>query len=111
MSAVDRAVVEDLVRRHFRGLDEETGDSSGAYARTQHYVANMLVDVHDDVVSGRGNLVAIHVHDSASPDRHFDLGGVIRFEARRIGGDWHLDRLGLEVVWRGGGGRAPSFLS
>jgi len=72
------------------------------YDRLQHVVANQVVHVDGDIAHGGWYVIAIHVPDGGTPDRHADAGARYRFVARRTGEDWHFSEVVLEMVWTAG---------
>lgn len=100
----DEVVAEYPFGRHdgLTAVADAGRDGLGAFAATQHVIANLLVEVDGDQAEVRANLIAVHVHDANVPEAHFDLGGVYRFAARRTPQGWRLTRIHLTAVWTAG---------
>jgi 3-phenylpropionate/cinnamic acid dioxygenase small subunit len=142
----DRQAIADLISRLARWLDEQRfeetaalftddvsvstpgGTSAGIEAvadqarrnhadhRTQHVIANVLVDLDlDGDGDGDGdratvgaNLVATFVTDTAQPSPSYTAGQRYRFDAVRTPGGWRLSRIEVRPVWSVGERPVPA---
>jgi hypothetical protein len=72
------------------------------YARTQHFSTNHQITLHGDSAEARHDLFAVHVPDSAHPERHADIGGVYRCNCVRTPSGWRFAKVQLEILWNAG---------
>ncbi len=68
------------------------------YARIQHLITNLLIDLDGDRASARANLQGSFV--DAEGNLALELGAVYRFRARRTSDGWRLARIEVTPVWR-----------
>jgi len=68
------------------------------YARLQHSMTNLLIDLNGDHASVRANLHVTFAGESGHPE--LVLGAVYRFRAQREEDSWRLDGLEVTPVWR-----------
>ncbi|MET7773579.1 nuclear transport factor 2 family protein [Nocardia sp. NPDC005366] len=75
--------------------------------RIQHYISNVIVDLHGDTADVRANLLATFTPAAATPGRiapepQFTLGEVYRFDAVRKAEGWRLSRVEMSTLWSTG---------
>jgi len=80
------AVIAQATRNHLK------------YARLQHSMTNVLVDLDGDRASVRANLHATFAGETGVPE--LVLGAVYRFQALRTGEGWRLAGLEVTPIWR-----------
>jgi hypothetical protein len=68
------------------------------YARLQHSMTNLLVDLDGDQAAVRANLHATFAGETGVPE--LVLGAVYRFQALRTGQGWRLAGLAVTPIWR-----------
>ena len=68
------------------------------YARLQHSMTNLLIDLKDDQASVRANLQATFAGESGIPE--LMLGAVYRFQAQRTEQGWRFAGLEVTPIWR-----------
>jgi hypothetical protein len=69
-------------------------------AATQHMMSNPLVEIEDDSAWITMSVHAHHVFDPDDPDSYYTVGGYYRNRLVRVGGNWKLVRVNLNVTWR-----------
>jgi hypothetical protein len=69
-------------------------------AATQHMMSNPLVEIEDDSAWITMYVHAHHVFDPDDPDSYYTIGGYYRNRLVRVGGNWKLVRVNLNVTWR-----------
>src|SRR6478609_6321698 len=80
------AVIAQATRNHVK------------YARLQHSMTNLLIDLKGDHASVRANLQATFAGETGPPE--LVLGAVYRFQAIRTGQGWRLAGLEVTPIWR-----------
>ena len=73
--------------------------SKYVFARTQHVITNVLVDLHGDRADVRTNLVATHIFDLDHPEQYWIVKGFYVWEAVRTPKGWRLSRRALYRTW------------
>jgi len=68
------------------------------YARLQHSMTNLLIELKGDHASARANLHAAFAGESGAPE--LVLGAVYRFQAQRSDQGWLLAALEVTPIWR-----------
>ncbi|WP_165495150.1 FAD-dependent monooxygenase [Actinomadura roseirufa] len=88
------------------GLADFTARFMGRWERTHHHATDHLVSLDGDSADVRWNMLATHVHPSASRsaegEAHFQLGARLGGTAVRTPDGWRFERLELRVVWTSG---------
>mgnify|MGYP001424817169 CR=1 FL=1 len=109
-----RSVVTDDVVADFpsyaaagqlRGSDDLAAHglkSQGRFARAQHVMTNVLIDLDGDRASVRANLIATHVHQADESSSHYDIGEYYRLEVVRTPAGWRISRLNPNAIWSAG---------
>lgn len=68
--------------------------------RTQHLLANVLIDFEDpDHANVSANLVVTFVPDTDAPGRYRTLGGRYAIAAHRTAAGWRLASLVMRPIW------------
>jgi len=80
------AVIAQATRNHLK------------YARLQHSMTNLLIDLNGDHAAVRSNLHATFSGEDGQPE--LVLGAVYRFQALRTGQGWRLAGLEVTPIWR-----------
>jgi len=68
------------------------------YARLQHAMTNVLIDLNGDRAAVRANLHATFAGETGLPE--LVLGAVYRFQAQRTEQGWRFARLEVAPIWR-----------
>ena len=68
------------------------------YARLQHSMTNLLIELKGDCASVRANLHVAFAGESGAPE--LVLGAVYRFQAQRSDQAWLLAALEVTPIWR-----------
>jgi hypothetical protein len=84
------------------GIQEYARKQLLPWARLQHVITNILIDLAGDAASVRANLITMNVADPSIPDRHFSFNGFYKFALRRDGARWKISDIRLLEVWAGG---------
>jgi hypothetical protein len=78
---------------------QSAAQSRDVFARTQHVITNVMVDLHGDRADGRTNLVATHLFDLDHPELYWIVKGFYVFEAARTPKGWRFSRRALYRTW------------
>ncbi|MEU0507274.1 nuclear transport factor 2 family protein [Nocardia sp. NPDC005998] len=75
--------------------------------RVQHFISNVIIDLHGDTADVRANLIAtfsptVTAEPRTAPEPQFTLGEVYRFDAVRTAEGWRLSRVETTPVWSTG---------
>jgi 3-phenylpropionate/cinnamic acid dioxygenase small subunit len=69
--------------------------------RTQHFITNLLIELHGDLATVRSNLFITFTDRATSNDPRF-MGGDQRFEVVWTPQGWRISRMEITPVWRSG---------
>jgi len=83
-------------------LQEYGRSTIPAFDQVQHLMTNILVELDGDRATARANMLSFNTHRGGDPTRHFDLGGIYRFETVRTPAGWRIARVEMAQVWTGG---------
>ncbi|WP_433622426.1 nuclear transport factor 2 family protein [Nocardia sp. CA-120079] len=71
--------------------------------RIQHFITNVMIDLHGDAAEVRANLIATFAPaTSAVSEPQYTLGEVYRFDAVRTAQGWRLSRVETTPLWSTG---------
>ena len=87
---------------------EQARRNHAGYARTQHVITNILVELDGDRATVRANLIVTFVHRADAPEQHFALGERYQFEVVRTPQGWRFSRVHVSPVWSTGSRNAGS---
>jgi hypothetical protein len=99
----DIVIVSENGAKRFEGLAavkaRGPAEMAGPFARTQHVITNVSIDLHGDRASIRANLIATHLYDLDRPSEYWILKGYYEWEAVRTPKGWRFSRRSLWRVW------------
>ncbi|MEV6138885.1 nuclear transport factor 2 family protein [Nocardia sp. NPDC051990] len=71
--------------------------------RIQHFITNVMIDLHGDTAEVRANLIATFAPaTTAVPEPQYTLGEIYRFDAVRLAEGWRLSRVETTPLWATG---------
>lgn len=71
--------------------------------RIQHFITNVMIDLHGDAAEVRANLIATFAQaTTAVSEPQYTLGEVYRFDAVRTAEGWRLSRVETTPLWSKG---------
>jgi hypothetical protein len=91
----------------FRGADEFVSNARKIMSGmdvTHHIIANHVHDIKGDVSNSRSYVQAQHVVMNHRGDTHHILAGHYDYDFVRVGDDWKIKKLILNVTWGSGNG-------
>jgi hypothetical protein len=83
------------------GIQEHGRQQLLPWARLQHVITNILIDLDGDTASARANLITVNVAAPSTPAKDFGFNGYYKFALRRDGGRWKISDIRLLEVWAG----------
>ncbi|WP_433755998.1 nuclear transport factor 2 family protein [Nocardia sp. CA-135398] len=71
--------------------------------RIQHFITNVMIDLHGDTAEVRANLIATFAPATAAvSEPQYTLGEIYRFDAVRTAAGWRLSRVETTPLWSTG---------
>lgn len=84
------------------GLEEWGIAGLGMFEVTEHLYGNIQIALNGDTASSRMNFWGAHTPSRNNVGVHFDEGGSYAIEYRRVGDQWLMSHLVLDITWTSG---------